>query len=314
MKATSDAGLVDTVAGIQVPMADSDERLAVPPGDVFGSILRKAAVVLFFGLLSTGLYSARSLAIDAETAKLITEDALPVDPGSTELEFGYQYATADTLFDNDGEVIARGDLEGQIIIAKATRGIKEGLDASIEFVWRDLIEDQDSDIGDGIGNVTVSVKWLFYQHDQKGLALAWVPGFTAPFAGDAANERVAPGQDYWSINNLLVLTHVDGGFNFNADIGHFLALGNDRGDQRSEFIGDIAVGQQLSSWLQLIAELNFGRATVNRGNGSVNFAVTLGAIMNVSDSVRIDIGVQEVLDGRNADQATFWITNLSKTF
>ncbi len=84
--------------------------------------------------------------------------------------------------------------------------------------------------------------------------------------------------------------------------------------QASEFIGDIAVGRQLSSWLQLEAELNYGHATVSRGNGSVNFAVTVGAIMNVSNSVRIDVGLQQVLDGRNADKATIWLANFSKTF
>ena len=164
-------------------------------------VLSKPAVALVLGVLATGLHPAPTIANDAESAKLITEDAFPVDPGSTELEFGYHYATADTLFNNDGQVFARGDLSGQIILAKATRGIKSGLDASIEFGWRDLIEDEDGELGDGIGNVTVSAKWLFSHHDQKGLALAWLPGFTAPFAGDAVNERIAPGQNYWSMNN-----------------------------------------------------------------------------------------------------------------
>jgi hypothetical protein len=255
-----------------------------------------------------------ALAGNTETAKLVAEDAFPVDADSTELEFGYQYVTADTLFDNDGEVIVRGELTGQIIVAKVTHGIRKGLDASIELVWRDVIEDADSQLGDGIGNVTVGAKWLFYQNDEKGLAAGWVTGFTAPFAGETVNERLAPGQDYWSINNLLVLTNVVGGFNLNLDVGHFLTIGNDRGDQRSEFIADVAIGRQFSSWLQLEAELNYGHATVSRGNGSVNFAVTVGAIMNVSDSMRIDIGLQKILDGRNADKTTFWLANFSKTF
>jgi hypothetical protein len=277
-------------------------------------VIEKKHLLLILVPVMVGGLPILALADNTETAKLVTEDAFPVDAGSTELEFGYQYVTADTLFDTDGDVIARGDLEGQIIIAKATYGIRERLDASIEVMWRHVIKDADSQLGDGIGNVTVSAKWLFYQDDEKGLAVAWVPGFTAPFAGDALNERLAPGQVYWSINNLLVLTYVVGGFNLNLDVGHFLALGNDRGDQRSEFIGDIAVGRQLSSWLQLEAELNYGHLTVNRGNGSVNFAVTVGAIMNVSNSVRIDVGLQQVLDGRNADKHTFWLANLSKTF
>ena len=277
-------------------------------------VIEKKHLLLIFVPVMTGGLPNLAFADNTETAKLVTEDAFPVDTGSTELEFSYQYVTADTLFDNDGEVITRGDLAGQIIVAKATHGIREGLDASIEVAWRDLIKDADSQLGDGIGNVTVSAKWLFFQDNGKGLAVAWVPGFTASFAGESVDGRVAPGQDYWSMNNLLALTYVVGGFNLNLGVGHFLALGNDRGDQRNEFIADIAVGQQLSSWLQLEAELNYGHATVSRGNGSVNFAVTVGAIMNVSNSVRIDIGLQKILDGRNADKATIWLANFSKTF
>jgi hypothetical protein len=261
-----------------------------------------------------GSLPAFSLADGVETAKLVAEDAFPLDAGRVELEFRYQHVTADTLFDNDGELIVRGELEGQIIVAKVTHGIKEGLDASIEVAWRDLIEDADSQLGDGIGNVTVNAKWLFYQDVEKGLAVGWIPGFTAPVAGDAVNERLAPGQDYWSINNLLVLTYVVGRFNLNVDVGHFLALGDERGDQRSEFIGDVALGWQLNTWLQFQAELNYGHASASRGNGSVNYAATIGAVMNVSDSVRIDVGLQEVVVGRNADNVTVLIANFSKTF
>jgi len=277
-------------------------------------VIEKKFLLFMLLPVMAGSLPVLALAGYAENAKLVPEDAFPVDADSTELEFGYQYVTADTSFDYDGDVIVRGELEGQIIVAKMTHGIREGLDASIEVAWRDVIEDSDSQLGDGIGNVTVTAKWLFYQNDEKGLAVGWVTGFTAPFAGDAVNERLAPGQDYWSINNLLVLTNVVGGFNLNLDVGHFLTIGNDRGDQRSEFIADVAVGRQLGSWLQLEAELNYGHATVSRGNGSVNFAVTAGAIMNISDSMRIDIGLQKIIDGRNADKTTFWIANFSKTF
>ena len=95
---------------------------------------------------------------------------------------------------------------------------------------------------------------------------------------------------------------------------HFLALGDERGDQRSEFIGDVAVGWQLKDWLQLQAEINYGHASATRGNGSVHYAATIGAIMNVTDSVRIDVGLQGVVLGRNADNASVWIANFSKSF
>lgn len=267
----------------------------------------------FLSVMAIGLPIV-ALADNVETAKLITEDAFPVDAGSTELEFGYQYLAADSVFDDSGNESVRGNLAGQIIAAKASHGIGEALDASIEIAWRDLIEDADNQLSNGVGNVTVSAKWLFYQNNEKGLAVSWVPGFTAPIVGDAASEKLAPGQDYWSVNNLLVLTFVTGAFNLNVDLGHYLPVGDNRDELRNEFIGDIAVGRQINSWLQLEAELNFGHATVSRGSGSVNHAVTVGAVMNVDDSMRLDVGLQRVEGGRNADRFTVWVVNFSKTF
>ena len=175
-------------------------------------------------VIATGL-PIFALADNVETTKLVTEDAFPVDAGSTELEFGYQYVTADRVFDNNGNVSVRADLAGQIIVAKASHGIGEGLDASVQVMWWDVIEDADNQLSDGIGNVTVSAKWLFYQNNEKGLAVSWVPGFTAPIAGNAVSDKLAPGQNYWSVNNLLVLTLVVGAFNLNVDIGHFVPVG-----------------------------------------------------------------------------------------
>ncbi len=251
---------------------------------------------------------------DAETAKLITEDAFAVDAARTELELGYQYATAERLFSDDGQQINRGALRGQSALVKVTRGIRSGLDVSLEIVWRELIEDVVGDSLERTGNFTANTKWQFFENEKQSIAVAWVPGVTGAFAGVTLGAGLAPGQNYWSVNNLLVLSYGKGAFNLNLDAGHFLPIGDDRHDQRSQLIGDIAAGWQLRPWLQLGAEVNFGHATVSRGNGSVGLAVTGNAILNVSETVRIDVGVQEVLDGRNADDATIWVANFSKTF
>ena len=73
-------------------------------------MIEKKHLLLIFVPVMTGGLPNLAFADNTETAKLVTEDAFPVDTGSTELEFSYQYVTADTLFDNDGEVITRGDL------------------------------------------------------------------------------------------------------------------------------------------------------------------------------------------------------------
>ena len=184
----------------------------------------------------------------------------------------------------------------------------------MELSWRDVIKDEANQLGDNIGNLTVTAKWLFYQSNEMDLTVAWLPGFTAPVAGSASGENIAPGQDYWSLNNLLVLTHVDGRFNFNMDVGLFLPVGGDRGDQRVELIGDVAAGYQATPMIQVFAELNFGQATISGGADSANYAATAGVTLNVTDSMRIDLGLQTVVYGRNADRDRFWLANFSKTY
>ena len=269
---------------------------------------------VMFALVVAGLFPAQSSIADVETAKLITEDAPPVDAGHTEFEFGYQYGTADKSYDNNEDLFDRGKLEGQIFVAKLSRGIRDGFDVSVELSWRDVIKDEANQLGDNIGNLTVTAKWLFHRSKDMGLAIAWLPGFTAPVSGSASGENIAPGQDYWSLNNLLVLTHVDGRFNFNMDVGLFLPVGGDRGDQRAEFIGDVAAGYQATPMIQVFAELNFGQATISGGADSANYAATAGVTWNVKDSMRIDLGLQTVVYGSNADRSRFWLANFSKTY
>ncbi len=57
---------------------------------------------LYFCAICAGWYSSALPAQLAETAYLVTEDAYPVDPGNTEVEFNYSYVTADNFFDSDG--------------------------------------------------------------------------------------------------------------------------------------------------------------------------------------------------------------------
>ncbi len=272
------------------------------------------ALLLLTSALGLVVWPARVAAGDVETAKLVTKDAPTVDSGDLQLETGYTYASADRQYDNDGNRMRRGDLEGQIFTVVLTRGLRDGLDAAVELSWRDLIEDEDDALGSGIGNITIKAKWRIHQSRTHGVSISWLPGLTAFVEGDAAGERVAPGQAYWSINNLLAITAVGERFNLSFDAGLSIPFGNDRDSARGDFVSDVAIGYQLNTWFQPTAELNYAYSSLSGEFDSRNLVFSAGAIMNVAESLRLDLGVSQVIDGRNANRSTSYIANFSMTF
>jgi hypothetical protein len=226
----------------------------------------------------------------AETAKLITEDALTVDPGKTEVEFGYSFLTTNRTFTDGNDLAHRTTLAGQVLSSNATHG----------FSLRDVLQDESKELADGLGNVTINAKWRFFESQGGGVAISWLPGFTAPFGSTDNSTKVAPGQDFWSLDNTLALTFVAERFNLNVDAGYALPIGEKRGDRRGSWIGDVAIGYQLTFWFQPEVEFNYSHDRVaSPGGDSELFALTVGAILNLSSSLRLDLGVQQALYGRN---------------
>jgi hypothetical protein len=271
---------------------------------------RYPALILAFWLAGTG-----PLLAQAETAKLVTEDALPVDPGVLEVEFGYQIGEAGRIFDEHGQSANRERLAGHLLALKATRGIKEGLDAAVELSWRNVLEDEEEALADSLGNVAVTAKWRVFSSTSGRAALSWVPGITAPLSDSSrSTERVAPGQVYWSADNLLAFTFAGNVFNLSADAGYFLAVGGERGDQRGELVADAAVGFQITGWLQPVVELNFSEAYAKNAEDSTSLRATWGVVLSLPRATRLDLGLQKVIDGKNADRVTALLANFSVSF
>ena len=270
--------------------------------------------VLYFCAICAGWYSSALPAQLAETAYLVTEDAYPVDPGNTEVEFNYSYVTADNFFDSDGDRTASGKIEGQIFSATATRGLKDNLDVALSVSWRDVSRDDDGTLADELGTVTVTAKYLFYRNETKDIAVSWLPGFTFPFKDSSGTEGVAPGQDFTSINNMLVLTYTEEGFSASADVAVNIAVSGDRGDQVVEYLIDGAVGYQISPRLKALAELNFTYSFLKNLSDANVGSVVVGAVANVTNSFRVDLGIQYTMVGRDAASANIFLANFSKTF
>jgi len=273
-----------------------------------------SVLVPLFGVISTVVAAQPPSPPPTETAKIETQDAPTVDPGRTEVEFSYLFGRADEYYDAEGSLNDSGVVEGQIFTLVATRGWKNGFDVSFAFLWRDLTRDDDDTLSGDVGNLAANLKWLFFNSNDGTLLMSWLPGVIAPIADTAEPEQTAPGQVYWSLNNLFVLTKIAKRFNLSFNAGYALAVGGEREGQRGEAVGNLAAGYQINSLFQPELEVSYSHALVDGPGDSQQTVVTLGAIFNITDSIRLDAGYQETVQGRDSSKAGNLFVNLSKTF
>ncbi len=251
----------------------------------------------------------------AETAKVNTEDAIPVEPGKTEVELTYQYTEADQAYDANND---RSDIQGNRehkLNLKITHGFTENLDGSASFGWADLRNlDSDPQRGEGFGDLSLNMKWRFFANEKYGLHFAYVPGITVPIGDATTTTELGPSQDYWGLDQQFVVTTIGGMFTGSFDVGYSLPFGEDRADARGSLTANMALGYHVANWLHPEVELNYGHDFFDKADDSEFLAVTIGAILKSSDALRLDVGVQQVFYGENTDQSTVATMNLSVTF
>lgn len=99
----------------------------------------------------------------------------------------------------------------------------------------------------------------------------------------------------------------------NLDIGYACALGGHREGYRGTLSANAALGYHVTEWLQPEIELNYSH-DLARGGDSDLLAVTAGLIICASDHVRVGVGVQQGVAGRNADQSTALLACVALTY
>ena len=253
--------------------------------------------------------------IEAETSKLATEDAPTTSPGELEIEVGYGRTEASRYFDQDNHLEHRKVALNNEVGTKITYGILDNLDASVGYGWASLLDsEEEAHDGQGAGDTSLGFKWNFYSCEENGLSLSYSPNIIFPTGESGTSARLGVSQEFYSVDQLLILTYINEAFTMNIDSGYVLPFGNEREDSRGEYLADVAFGYQLKEWLQPEVELNYAHGYVHNDSDSDSLAITAGFIMNVAEDWRIDLGAQQVLYGRNSDLSTSVITNISYTF
>jgi hypothetical protein len=112
------------------------------------------------------------------THPLITDDTITQGKGKTQIEMSYQYDS-----NNDDGI----KTEASRPKVQLTYGLLDPLDAILEIPYPFVQQTQGraTTSNDGIGDVTLSLKWRFFGEKEKGLQFAIKPSVTFP-TGDEA--------------------------------------------------------------------------------------------------------------------------------
>ena len=133
--------------------------------------MKRKTFIYFIAALSSILILQAAPAFGAHP--LFTDDTFTQGKGKTQIEMSYQYDS-----DNDDGIkteISRPKVQ-------FTYGLLDPLDVILEIPYLFLQQTQGGETtsNDGIGDITLSLKWRFYGEKEKGLQFAIKPSVTFP--------------------------------------------------------------------------------------------------------------------------------------
>ena len=262
--------------------------------------------------------------IAIEHGKINTADASPVDPGHFEIEPSFSYSRSERAWDGSGDAHGRGLFREQNIGLSFTAGLVENVDMNISsgYSW---IKDNDNDFdedgeligpfrGENFTDLEVSGRYRFYSNEEQHLEIAYIAGLTIPTGSNSDQDDIGTSQEFWSFNQTLVATKDWGKWTLNGDFGYSLPIGNKREDARGTWNADLALGYQVTSWLQPEIELNYNHDLIANEDDAQVLAVTAGLVMPFNETLRVNVGVQQGVWGENVDKTTTLVTTVKFAF
>jgi hypothetical protein len=253
-------------------------------------------------LLASQRAPAESAPFPVEPSMVGVEDAFPVAVGQTELELGYLYSTAAKAFDDGGSTFSRGDNATHAGGFTAKHGFTSNLDAGVGIFGAYFQDDDEPERSvTGIGDLFVNAKWRFFGEGDDGLHLAYQPGLSIPVGKHDDDKGLSPGLGFWTFGQTLIATLIERRWVGGVSASFFLPFG-DRNGARGYASANVGLGYQLTPWLKPELELNYDREFATGRKDAEVVAATVGAIVNLSDVLRADLGFRHGFYGRNADR------------
>jgi hypothetical protein len=233
-------------------------------------------VIFYFSPL-TSAYAAHPL---------ITDDTGTQGKGKWQLE-------VNTEFTHESE---NGSEEDTYEIATAlSYGLSDTIDIVLGVPYQHINnrEDGHSASEDGLTDISLELKWRFYE--KAGLSFALKPGITLPTGdedGGLGSGRPAP-------SLFLIGTKEAGPWEFHANLG-YIRNENIIGERDNLWHASLAAGFKASERLKVVGNVGIEQNTDRTVNTNPSFLIG-GLIYEVSEDVDIDFGIKAGLSRPEAD-------------
>ena len=210
---------------------------------------------------------------------LISDDAGTVGTGNFELEVNVEYA-------NDN-----GDSETQLA-ATLSAGIRENIDfvTTVPYLFTRIDEGAETLKDDGLSDITVEVKWRFYE--KEGLSFAIKPGIILPTGEE--QEGLGDGKAAYSLH-FLTTKDLDP-VTLDLDLGYI----KNRKELRDIWHYTLAAEYVVSKPLTLVANIG-GETNPDRESNVHPLFLLGGMIYKINEYFSIDFGLKTGLNKAEAD-------------
>jgi hypothetical protein len=210
---------------------------------------------------------------------LISDDPGTTGTGKFNIEANAEYA-------NDN-----GDSETQLA-ATLSAGIRENIDlvVSVPYLFTRIDEGTEIQKEDGFSDITVEVKWKFYERD--GISFAVKPGIILPTGEE--DKGLGDGKGAYSLH-FLAAKELDP-VTLYLDLGYI----KNRKELRDIWHYSLAAEYAISKPLTLVANIG-GETNPERESNVHPLFLIGGLIYTINENISIDFGLKTGLNKAEAD-------------
>jgi len=213
---------------------------------------------------------------------LFTDDTITQGKGKTQVEMSYQYDSNN----DDGIKTETGRSKVQL-----TYGMLDPLDIILDIPYLFVQQTQagETTSNDGIGDITLSLKWRFYGEKEKGLKFAIKPSVTFP-TGDEA-KGLGFGREAYGITFISTFEREE--WCVSANVGYLYndyGLPSDRDAYRRDIWSASLSGQyEIFEKVWLVGEVGV-LTNPNAASDTPLAFINGGLIYELTKNVDLDIG------------------------
>ncbi|MFZ5998172.1 MAG: transporter [Nitrospirota bacterium] len=245
-------------------------------------MLRKMAVALAMVLSTTAVtYAAHPL---------ITDDTGTQGKGKFQVEVNSEFG-----YDKEKEEGVTTKERISEVSTILSYGVVDNVDVvlGVPYQWIRTKEDGATTSVDGISDVSLEVKWRFYEKDGLGFALK--PGVTLPTGDD--EDGLGAGRATYSL--FFISTKELEPWAFHVNLG-YIRNENKVDDRKDVWHASIASELEVIKNLRAVANVGIERNTDRTSNNHPAFILG-GVIYSINENLDIDFGIKGALNKAETD-------------